>query len=444
LQAYRAAIFHMLENPQASDGEAHAFHADGLLLVADGRVLACGHYAELAPRLGETPIADFRGRLITPGFVDLHVHLPQADVIAGHGAHLLEWLDRHVFPAEAIFADPAHAADAARFFVSELLRNGTTTAMVFGSVHMGSVEALFTEALDRNMRLIAGKVLMDRNAPADLLDTVESGRRDTLDLITAWSGKGRLGYAVTPRFAVTSTDAQLAMAGAILDAHPDVWMQTHLAENTEEVRRAALLFPDAADYLNVYERFGLVGPRSVFAHCIHLDDDAFGRMAAAGAAAAVCPTSNLFLGSGLFDLQRACDHGLKLGVGTDIGAGTTFSVLHSLGEAYKVGQLRGGALDPFQAFYMATLGGARALNLGDRIGNLEPGKEADFLVLDPAATPLLARRLSKTSSLAERLFVLTILGDDRVVEHAFLAGALQHSRDGPPAAEPASAFGVWA
>ncbi len=430
MQAYRAAIFHLLDDPAAPNRPepAHAYHEDGLLLVEDGHVLACGDYAELAPRLGDTPVAHFPGRMITPGFIDVHVHFPQTDIIAAHGAQLLDWLELHVFPTEIAFADPAHAAATATFFISELLRNGTTTALVFGSVHKASVDALFAEALDRDMRLIAGKVLMDRHAPDALRDTVEDGRRDTLALIAQWSGQGRLGYAVTPRFAVTSSDDQLAMAGEILAAHPQVWMQTHIAENRAEVVAAQALFPDASDYLNIYERFGLVGPRSVFAHCIHLDNDSFDRMAAAGAAAAFCPTSNLFLGSGLFDLKRAHDHGVKVGVGTDVGAGTSFSVLHTLGEAYKVGQMGGQALDPLQAFYLATLGGARALGLDDKIGNLAPGKEADFLVLDPAATPLLARRLAKTRSLTERLFVLSVLGDDRVVERVYLAGVLQHER----------------
>ena len=429
MHGYRASIFHLLDDPGVAGAEAHAYHADGLVLVDDGTVIACGDYAHLAPLVGGAPVEAFPGRLITPGFIDLHVHLPQIDVIAAHGAQLLDWLAGHVFPAEAAFFDPAHAVAAARFFVAELLRNGTTTAMVFGSVHKTSVEALFAEALARNMRLIAGKVLMDRNAPAEVCDTVDDGRRDTLDLIRAWAGRGRLGYAVTPRFAITSSDAQLAMAGDILRAHPLVWMQTHLAENTTEVRETAALFPRARDYLDVYDGFGLVGPRSVFAHCIHMAEGAVARMAAAGAAIAFCPSSNLFLGSGLFDLAGAFEQGVKLGVGTDVGAGTSFSVLHTLGEAYKVGQLRGLSLDPFKAFYLATLGGARALGLGDRIGNLTPGKEADFLVLDPAATPMLARRLVKTTSLAERLFALSVLGDDRVVEHAFLAGVRQHSRD---------------
>ena len=428
MQAYRAALFHLLGDPAGGGADAYAWHPDGLLLVEDGVIQACGAYADIAPQLGDTPVEVLAGKLITPGFIDLHVHFPQTDIIAAHGAQLLDWLEQHIFPAEAAFADPAHAADTAQFFVSELLRNGTTTALVFASVHKGSVEALFSEALARNMRLIAGKVLMDRNAPAELQDTVEKGRRETLELIAEWAGKGRLGYAVTPRFAITSTDAQLAMAGEIVRNHPDVWMQTHLAENRAELEAVAELFPDAEDYLNVYELYGLVGPRSVFAHCIHLDDGAFARMAAAGSSAAFCPTSNLFLGSGLFNWKAAHDHGVKVGVGTDVGAGTSFSVLHTLGEAYKVGQLGGQALDPFQAFYLATLGGARALGLDNRIGNLAPGKEADFLVLDMAATPLLKRRLANTTSLSERLFVLSVLGDDRVVERVYLAGALQHQR----------------
>ena len=428
MRAYRAAIFHLLGDPAALGSAALAFHPDGLLLVDGRHIAACGDYAAIAPSLGDTPVESFPGKLITPGFIDLHIHFPQVDVIASHGDQLLQWLDRYVFPAEASFADPTHAADAAAFFISELLRNGTTTAMVFGSSHKASVGALFAEALRRDMRLIAGKSLMDRNAPAALLDTVATGRRDSLDLIAAWSGRGRLGYAVTPRFVVTSTDAQLAMASDIVAAHPEVWMQTHLAENLAEIAAAEGLFPEASDYLNVYERFDLVGPRSVFAHCIHLDGGAFARLARAGAAAAFCPTSNLFLGSGLFDLATAAARGVKVGIGTDVGAGTTFSILATLGEAYKVGQLRGHALDPFQAFHLATLGAAAALGLQDRIGNLAPGKEADFLVLDLAATPLLTRRMRTATTLADRLFALTILGDDRVVDRTYLAGVCQHER----------------
>lgn len=429
MKAYRASILHLLEDPtQTSNAEAVAFHEDGLLLVEDGRVAACGHYADLAARLGDAPVEDLTGCLITPGFVDAHIHFPQVDVIAAHGAQLLDWLEQHTFPAEAAFADPAHAAETAAFFLDELLRNGTTTAMVFGSVHKVSVEALFAEALARDMRLIAGKTLMDRNAPEGLTDTVESARADMEALIADWHGKGRLGYAVTPRFAISCSDDQLAMAGEVLAAHPGVWMQTHLAENPREIEETAHLFPAAKDYLDVYDRFGLLRERSVFAHCVHLRGEAFQRMAAKGGAAAFCPTSNLFLGSGLFPLKDACAHGVKVGMGTDVGAGTTFSILHTLGEAYKVGQLRGDALDPFYAFYLGTLGGARALDLDDKIGNLAPGKEADFLVLDLAATPLITRRLANAKTLADKLFALTVLADDRVVARTYLAGVERYRR----------------
>lgn len=427
MQAYRASILHLLEDPTKT-AEGVAFHQDGLLLVEDGHVVACGDYASLRDLAGDTPVEDLTGKLITPGFIDTHIHFPQVDIIAAHGAQLLDWLEQHTFPAEAAFADPDHAAEAATFFVDELLRNGTTTALVFGSVHKGSVEALFRVALERDMRLIAGKALMDRNAPDGLTDTVASSRADMQSLIADWHGKGRLGYAITPRFAISCSDEQLTMAGEVLAQNPGVWMQTHLSENQREIDETAALFPAAKDYLDVYDRFGLVGQRSVFAHCVHLQGEAFQRLAAAGSAVAFCPTSNLFLGSGLFPLDEACAHGVKVGIGTDVGAGTTFSILHTLGEAYKVGQLRGAALDPFHALYLATLGGARALDLGDKIGNLASGKEADFLVLDLSATPLLARRLARDRSLENRLFALTVLADDRVVERTYLAGVLRHAR----------------
>ncbi len=428
MRAYRAAIFHLLEEPASGRTPAHAYHPDGLLLVEDDRIAACGDFEALKDQLGAAPVEAFPGRLITPGFIDLHIHFPQLEAIAAYGEQLLDWLDRYIYPAEAAFADPAHAAAAASAFLDALLRHGTTTALVFGSSHKASVEALFTEALGRNMRLIAGKVLMDRGAPDALLDGRDGGRRDTLDLIADWNGKGRLGYAVTPRFALTSSPAQLAMAGEILADHPDVWLQTHLAESPAEIAAVGGLFPDAGDYLAVYEAAGLVRRRSVFAHCVHLDNAGFARLAGADAAVAFCPASNLFLGSGLFPLRAALTEGVKVGIGTDVGAGTSVSVLANLGEAYKVGQLQHQPLDPLQAFYLATLGGARALDLDDRIGNLAPGKEADFLVLDLAATPVLAARTGAAASLEERLFALMILGDDRVVEQTYVAGVRRHSR----------------
>ena len=431
-QAYRAALAHVLADPASTPaGEAVAYHPDGLLVLEDGHVAAFGAYADLAPSLPEgTPVEHLPGRLITPGFIDAHVHYPQVDVMAAWGAQLLDWLHTHTFPAELAFADRAHADAVAAVFLDQLLAHGTTSALVFCTVHKGSVEALFEAALARDMRLIAGKVLMDRGAPEGLLDTVETGRADTEALIRAWRGRGRLGYAVTPRFAVTSSDRQLAMAGEVAAAHPDVLVHTHMSENPREIAEVGRLFPAARDYLDVYDRFGLLGPRSVFAHCVHSSDDELGRMARAGASAAFCPSSNLLLGSGLFSLKRACGCGVNTALGTDVGGGGSFSLLANMGEAYKVGQLQGDNLDPLKAFHLATLAGAKALHIDDRVGNLARGKEADFVVLDLAATPLLARRTAQARTLAETLFILSVLADERVVERTYLAGRLAHSRRG--------------
>ena len=431
-QAYRSALAHALADPaSASAGEAVVYHPDGLLVVEGGHVAAFGAYADLAPGLPEgTPIEHMPGRLVTPGFIDAHVHYPQVDVMAAWGTQLLDWLHTHTFPAELAFADRAHADAVAAVFLDQLLANGTTSALVFCTVHKGSVDALFEAALGRDMRLVAGKVLMDRGAPEGLLDTVETGRADTEALIRAWRGRGRLGYAVTPRFAVTSTDAQLAMAGEVAAAHPDVLVHTHMSENRDEIAEVARLFPAARDYLDAYDRFGLLGPRSVFAHCVHASEDTFERLAAAGASVAFCPSSNLLLGSGLFPLKRACGCGVNTALGSDVGGGGSFSPIAMMGEAYKVGQLQGDNLDPLHAFYLATLAGAKALHIDDKVGNLLPGKEADFVVLDLAATPLLARRTAQAKTLAETLFMLSVLADERVVERTYLAGRLAHTRRG--------------
>ena len=276
------------------------------------------------------------------------------------------------------------------------------------------------------MRIVSGKVLMDMGPPG-LRDTPESGHRESEALIAKWRGRGRLGYAVTPRFTLTSSDEQLAGAAELLAAHPGVLMHTHLSENPGEIAAVAGRFPEAADYLDVYDRFGLVGPRSVFAHCVHMSERAMGRMAEAGAGIAFCPTSNLFLGSGLFDLAQRDRHGVKLGIGTDVGAGTSFSLLHTLGEAYKICQLRGSALDPFRALHLATAGSARVMGIADKVGGLLPGQEADFAVLDPAATPLLARR-TNGASIHDRLFALQVLGDDRAIAATYLRGRCAYTR----------------
>lgn len=425
MKAFRGEILSVPRDPATAGPEAVRHFADGLLVVENGLVVACGAYADLAERFAGVPIEALPG-LIVPGFVDAHVHYPQTERIASHGEQLLQWLDRHIFPAEQAFADRAHADDIAAFFLDELLRNGTTSALVFATVHAASVDALFEAALSRDMRIVSGKVLMDLGPPG-LADTPAQGRAETEALIARWRGRGRLGYAVTPRFALTSSDAQLAGAGEMLAAHPDVLMHTHLSENLGEIAAVGERFTEACDYLDVYDRFGLVGPRSVFAHCVHMDDRSLGRMAEAGAGIAFCPTSNLFLGSGLFDLTAADRHRVKIGMGTDVGAGTSFSVLYTLGEAYKVCQMRGCSLDPFRALHFATAGGAALLGIADRVGGLLPGQEADFVVLDCVATPLLARRTAG-ADLHDRLFALQVLGDDRAIAATWLRGRRAHAR----------------
>jgi len=424
ITAFRAEILSVPQDP-AITPDAVQHYPDGLLVVEDGLVLALGAYNDLAQRFADVAVEQING-LIVPGFIDTHIHYPQTERIAAHGQQLLQWLEQHIFPAEAAFANRAHADEVAAFFLDELLRHGTTSALVFATVHEGSVDALFEAAQERGMRITSGKVLMDLG-PENLRDTPESGRAQSEALIARWRGRGRLGYAVTPRFALTSSDAQMAVAGELLAAHPDTMLHTHLAENTGECAAVMERFPDALDYLDAYDRFGLVGSRSLFAHAIHMSDRAMGRMAQAGASISCCPTSNLFLGSGLFDLALADRHGVTVSLGTDVGAGTSFSMLATQGEAYKVCQMRGSVLDPFRALYLATAAGAKALGFADKVGALQVGQEADFLVLDCAATPLLARRC-KGAGLKERLFALQILGDDRCVAATYIAGIRRHSR----------------
>ncbi|MCG8441288.1 MAG: guanine deaminase [Caulobacterales bacterium] len=435
MTAHRAEMVHLTGDP-ARDPAAAEHVPDGLLVVRDGLIDALGPYDELRPRLPPSAaLVEHPGGLITPGFIDCHVHFPQLDVIASHGPQLLDWLERYTFPAEARFADPAHARETADLFLAELLRNGTTCALVFSTVHTAATAALFEAAAARGMRLAAGKTFMDRGAPAALCEPVEAARAGALALIDAWHGAGRLSYAVTPRFAPTCSAEMLAMAGRLVRERPDLHVHSHLSENPAEIALVAELFPAAGDYLGVYEAHGLVTDRAVFAHAVHLDRAGFARLAGAGASVAHCPTSNLFLGSGLFDLALADETGTAVGLGTDVGAGTSFSLFATMEEAYKVAQLRGAALSPWRAFYLATLGGARALRMDDKVGDLSPGKEADFLVLDRAATPLIARRLSHCNTIEEQLFALAILGDDRVVSKTYVAGALAHDRAAAPASQ---------
>jgi len=430
VKAYRAAILHSIADPAVVGVEqSYEYFEDGVLVVEDGQIARVGHAAELLPTLKGVELTEYRDALITPGFIDTHIHYPQTGMIASYGEQLLDWLNTYTFPTEKQFADKAHAADVAGIFLKELLRNGTTTALVFGSVHKQSVDAFFEAAEELNLRMIAGKVLMDRNAPDYLTDTPESGYAESKELIERWHGKGRLHYAVTPRFAPTSSPEQLGLAGKLLSEYPDLYMHTHLSENRQEIEWVKELFPERKGYLDVYDHYRLIGSRAVFAHGVHLCDEECQRLAETGSAVAFCPTSNLFLGSGLFDLAKLEQHGVRVGLGTDVGAGTSFSQLQSLNEAYKIMQLQGKKLDPFKSLYLATLGGANALYLDDKIGNFECGKDADFVVLDYNATPLISYRMQQATSLAEKLFALCMLGDDRAIKQTFAAGVSVHRRD---------------
>ncbi|TRO36152.1 guanine deaminase [Pseudomonas sp. ALS1131] len=429
-KAYRASILHSLADPTVVGVEqSYQYFEDGILLIENGKVAQVGAAAELLPKLTDVEVQHYRDALITPGFIDTHIHFPQTGMIASYGEQLLDWLNTYTFPTEKQFEDKAHASDVAAIFLKELLRNGTTTALVFGSVHPQSVDAFFEQADKLNLRMIAGKVLMDRNAPDYLTDTAETGYAESKALIERWHGKGRLHYAVTPRFAPTSTPEQLDLAGKLFGEYPDLYMHTHISENKAEVAWVKELFPARKGYLDVYDHHKLIGPRAVFAHGVHLCDEECKLLAETGSAVAFCPTSNLFLGSGLFDLNKLEEHGVRVGLGTDVGAGTSFSQLQSLNEAYKIMQLQGKKLDPFKSLYLATLGGANALYLDDKLGNFMPGKDADFLVLDYNATPLISYRMQQAKSLEERLFALTMLGDDRTVKETFAAGVSVHQRD---------------
>ncbi len=430
MKAFRASLFDFIDDPYRSSGQAYRYFEDGLLIVEDGLVTDCGEYSALKNTLPEnTSIVDYSGFLIMPGFIDTHVHYPQTDIIASHGAQLLDWLERYTFPTEKRFSDPSIAQETAEFFIQELLRNGTTSAMVFPTIHPQSVDAIFNAALTQNMRLISGKVLMDRHAPDYLCDTPQSSYDDSLVLINKWHNHERLLYAVTPRFAPTSTEQQLKVAQQLVNEFPDVYLQSHVAENPGEVEWVAKLFPWSRSYLDVYDHFGLLGNRSVYAHCIYLDETDRDCLAKSGTAVSFCPTSNLFLGSGLFDMQSTLDHGLRLGIGTDVGGGTSFSMLKTLHEGYKVSQMKGFNMSPFQAIYMATLGGAKSLYLDDKLGNFEKGKEADFIVIDKNATPLMQRRMSHAENLEDELFALMILGDDRNIKATHIMGECCYEKE---------------
>lgn len=416
--------------------EALRFERDAVIAWRDGRIEAFGAASAVLPQLPPgTPVTRFERALIVPGFVDCHVHYPQLPIIGAGGHPLLEWLERYTFPAEQAFADEYHARGVARSFLRELKRNGTTTAAVYCTVHAVSAEALFAEAESTSLRIVAGKCLMDRNAPEGLMDTAQRGYDESKALIARWHDRGRLGYAVTPRFMASSTPAQLEAAAALWHEHPGTLLQSHLAENVAEVAWVRQLFPECTDYVDVFDRFGLLGPGAIHAHGVHLSERERDRLAESATALAHCPTSNFFLGSGLFDLAAAKrrDVPIPVGLATDVGAGTTLSMLATMGAASRVAQMRGNPLDPMQALWLATAGSARTLMLEDRVGNLAPGLDADVVVLDLAATPLLADRTSRVEDVGEMLAVLATLGDDRCVRATYAAGMPVWSHQESPA-----------
>lgn len=426
MYAFRAALLSF-----ADDGSAR-YEEDGLLVLGPDAygaqvVRAAGSYRALAGNYPGVHVTELPGRILAPGFIDLHVHFPQTDVIGSPAEGLLPWLENYTFPHEARFADPAYAAPVAQVFLDELVRNGVTTALTFCTSHPASVDALLEASEQRGMRMIAGKVLQDRHSPDGVRDETQRSLQDTEALIRRWHGRGRLGYAITPRFAPSCSEAQLRGAGELAARYADVWIQSHVAENKDEVRWARELFPGSRSYLSIYQDFGLMRERAIYAHCIHFDDEDRALMRDTGAAAAVSPTSNLFLGSGFFDYEGARRVGFRHGLASDVGGGTSFNPFHTMLAAYYVGRegqtKPGVSLTPANLWWQHTAGAAAALGLAGQVGNLQAGCEADFLVLDPRATPLLARKTANARNLDELLFSLIVLGDDRVVEQVYVDGS---------------------
>ena len=433
MKAYRAAILSF--DPESGQPR---HQSDGLLVIRPGpggtgtarTIEAVGPFHDLIRHYPGLEIEHLPGRLIAPGFVDLHVHYPQTDVIGSPADGLLPWLERYTFPHEARFCDPGHAAGVAEFFLDELQRHGVTTALTFCTSHPQSVDALLTAAQPRGLRLIAGKCLQDRHCPDGVRDATEQGLLDSEALIARWHGVGRLGYAITPRFAPSCSDAQLQGAGELAARHPDVWIQSHVAENLDEIRWVRELYPLDRSYLSVYQRFGLLRARAVYAHCLHLDAADRALLRDSGTGAAVCPTSNFFLGSGCFDFMAADRAGFHYGLASDVGGGTSFSPFKTMLAAYEAGRasFTGGgpakagiSLAPGRLWWLHTAGAARTLGLEGVVGHLLPGADADFVVLDPTATPLLARRTGQAASLDELLFAFIVLGDERAVERTVSA-----------------------
>jgi len=422
VKVFRGRVYTPISDPFAGDPQkSFVYYDDGYVAVDGDRIVGVGPFRD-APR-GSFALTQLGTHaLITPGFVDTHLHAPQLEMIGSYGGHLLEWLNRYTFPTEAKFADPHYAKIVANAFFDELLRNGTLCALVFSTIHAEATEMFFAEAERRGFRAIIGKTMMDRNAPDALLENVRDSYDQSRALLTKWHGRGLLRYAITPRFAPTSTPELLEAAGQLKREFPDAYVHTHISENRNEVSWVQQLFPEVAEYADVYDRYGLLGERSVLAHGVWLTEEELDLLSRRGARIAHCPNSNLFLGSGLFRLHHVLESGVVVGLGTDIGAGTTPSMFTAMSDAYKVQQVQSVSLSPFQLWYMATLGGAKALSLDAETGSLEPGKSADFLVLDLQATPLIAMRSERATSVEDLLAGLIFMADDRVVKSRMIAG----------------------
>jgi guanine deaminase len=421
VKVLRGRVLSFIDEPASlDDGKSYRYIEDGAVVIGGGKVVMVG---EFNPKVAaHHEVIDHRGKLILPGLIDPHIHFPQMQVIGSYAANLLEWLNTYTFVEEQKFADKGHAERIAGRFFDELIRNGTTTAAAYCSVHPQSVDAFFEQAAVRDMLMVGGKVMMDRNAPEALRDTPQSGYEDTKAGIAKWHGRGRAHYAITPRFAITSSPEQMEMAEALAREHPDLHIQTHVDENVAEIAFARELYPNIADYLGIYERYHLLGPKTLLGHCIHLTHRECEVLTATSSVAVWCPTSNLFIGSGLFDHDRLHAHGARIAVATDVGGGSSCSMLRTLDEGYKVLQLRGQRLNPLRSFYMMTLGNARAMSLDDRIGAIEAGRDADLVVLDARATPQMALRMEAVDTLANELFLLQTCGDDRAVIETYVAG----------------------
>jgi guanine deaminase len=425
----RGRLLRFAGNPFEIGAEAAlVYDEDGALAMRGGMIVDIGSAAMVLADHPDAEVSHRGENLIAPGFVDCHAHYPQTGVIASYGAQLLEWLNTYTFPEESRFGDADYARAAARAFFDEQLRNGATTACSFCTIHPESVDAYFTEAARRGVRAVGGKVMMDRNAPETLRDTARTGYEDSKALAGKWHGTGRALYAVTPRFAPTSSEAQLEAAGALWAEYPDCVMQTHLSENHAEIAWAGELFPGCPDYLGVYEKYGLLGPRAIFGHAIHLTPREIDRLAGAGASVAHCPTSNQFLGSGECDVAGLMARGIAVGLATDVGGGSSFSMFHTMMAAYEVGQRRGVSLSPVHLWWLATQGAARALGLDGKVGNLAVGMEADAVVLDLQSTPLLRHRMARAETITEMMFAQIVLADDRAVKTTISGAKVVYDR----------------